>query len=264
MGLRDGRAQRVPAGVLALDAGQVLRPRLVRRGPQRVGGGPDLEEHRVEPAVDRDVEVGEQFGRAARPRSGRAGRASHGWRRSPATCPASRLRPPRRRPALGVAADRRRVAGDHAVTTARPARTSAVTAAPSHTSPHTPRIRPVTDRLRPPACPHPGDRSSILAGNVHDRSRRRTTDAARALAHREGTSRRQRRGRCDRHRTRRSGGLRPDGRGHRRGVRPRRPRRQGRRDHRRGPGDRPYPAVQLPAPRPPSAARSPRRSATRR
>ncbi len=92
--------------------------------------------------------------------------------------------------------------------------------------------------FRAPGCTHPGDRSSILGGNVHDRSRHRTRSPAGAGEH-------QRRERCDRHRARRSRGLRPDGRRHRRGVRPRGTGREGRRDHRRGPGDRPYPAAQL-------------------
>ncbi len=62
VGLLDGRAQRVPAGVLALGAGEDLRPRLVRRGPQGVGGGPYLEDHGVQAGLLRRVEVGDQLG----------------------------------------------------------------------------------------------------------------------------------------------------------------------------------------------------------
>ena len=67
--LADGDAQRVPAGVPALVAGQALRPRLVRRGPQRVGGRPHLEDHGVQAALDGRVEVGRAVRAAARRRS---------------------------------------------------------------------------------------------------------------------------------------------------------------------------------------------------
>ena len=66
-----------------------------------------------------------------------------------------------------------------------------------------------------------------------------------------------------RHRTRRSGGLWPDGRRHRGGVRPQRPRGQGRRDHRRGAGDRSHPAPQLPLQGRRTRQDHARRSATR-
>lgn len=62
MGLPHRGAQRVPAWVLALDAGQVLGPRLVRRGPQRVGHGAHLEDHGVEAETYGGVEMAEQFG----------------------------------------------------------------------------------------------------------------------------------------------------------------------------------------------------------
>ena len=62
MRLRDGEGQRVVSRVLALRAGQVLRPRLQRRRPEGVGGGPNLDDHGVVAVGDGEVVVGHQLG----------------------------------------------------------------------------------------------------------------------------------------------------------------------------------------------------------
>src|SRR5690606_17794578 len=95
-----------------------------------------------------------------------------------------------------------------------------------------------------PGCPTPAIDHRYLGVTCTNGAGTGTRQPATAIT--DESPEQERKGRCDRHRTRRSGGLRSDGRGNRRGVRPGRPGRDGRRDDRRGPGVRPYPAVHLP------------------
>ncbi len=60
--LLDDEPERVVARVLALDAREVLRPRLVRARPERVRRRAHLDEHGVETEVARDVEPVQQLG----------------------------------------------------------------------------------------------------------------------------------------------------------------------------------------------------------
>ena len=62
MGLGDPARQRVPAGIGALGASQVLGPRFQRRGVDRVGARPHLQDHGVEADGLRLVEQRDHFG----------------------------------------------------------------------------------------------------------------------------------------------------------------------------------------------------------
>ncbi len=74
LGHREG--QRVVAGVDALGAGEVLRPRLERGRPEGVGGRPHLDDDGVVVLGDRQVVVGDQLGLLLRRREAGADSAS--------------------------------------------------------------------------------------------------------------------------------------------------------------------------------------------
>ncbi|MGX1245827.1 hypothetical protein RKD46_006931 [Streptomyces pseudovenezuelae] len=155
--LGDGGAERVPARVPALRPGEVLRPGLVRRGPQGVGGGPYLEHHRVQAVRRRPVEVGDQL-RAllcgAQPRLRGPVPVGHGGEPH---APHLGRRPPPRTARRGGRSRGRRQGGQRGQREGPARQTSHV-----HTPP-TPRIRSVTDRLRAPECTNEGGpRRSII------------------------------------------------------------------------------------------------------
>lgn len=142
-------------------------PAATRPGPGRRRRGPHLGDHGVEPGADGRVEVGEvgdQLGapeRGAQPRPGGPVPVGHGGQSHAPRLAARRRAPPRRGGARGT------VAGAAGVTAANALRTLAPSCPRG-----TPSDRPVT--VRPaPGMPHPGDRSSILRSNVHERSRHR-------------------------------------------------------------------------------------------
>ncbi len=60
--LVDDEGERVVARVAALHAREVLRPRLERAGPERVGGRPHLHEHRIQAELLGDVEPVQELG----------------------------------------------------------------------------------------------------------------------------------------------------------------------------------------------------------